>query len=282
MIAGTSYDTAAQTLRAQDRDRYLATLVLPVEARRHITALYAFNAEVAGIRERVSGPQPGEIRLQWWNDALSGEGHGEVRQNPVADALIQTIDTFGLPVGTFQRLLGARRFDLYDDPMPDLETFEGYAGETASTLLQLSAMVLNGGRPVEEGDAAGHLGVAQAMIGHLRALGFVSAQGRIMLPWSILEANGVRETELFRGQDSEGLQAALGQIAELAGDHLDKANSAIAALPSQLKPAFAIIAVLERQLALWRDASATPFAAPRDEPDWRKITRLGWWGLRNR
>src|SRR5690606_19314442 len=150
-----------------------------------------------------------------------------------------------LPAGTFQRLLGARRFDLYDDPMPDLETFEGYAGETASTLFQLSAMILNGGRPVEPGDAAGHLGVAQAMIGHLRALGHVSSQGRIMLPWNILEANGVRETDLFQGQDSEGLQAALGQISELASDHLDKAKAAIAGLPANLRPAFAIMALLE-------------------------------------
>jgi phytoene synthase len=280
--AGHNSDFAARTLRDQDSDRYLATLVLPPQARSHITALYAFNAEVASIRDRVSGPQPGEIRLQWWNDALGGEGHGEVRQNPVADALLDTISAYGLPSGTFQRLLGARRFDLYDDPMPDLETFEGYAGETASTLLQLSAMILNGGQPVEQGDAAGHLGVAQAMIGHLRALGYVSSQGRIMLPWSILEANGVRETELFRGQDSEGLQAALSQIAELAADHLNKAKTAIAELPGNLRPAFAILALLERQLSDWQQTAANPFAPPPDEPDWRKIARVTWWSWRNR
>ena len=208
-MAAESFDFASEALRTSDRDRYIATLVLPAEQRPAITALYAFNADVAAIRERVSGPQPGEIRLQWWNDALTGQGHGAVRQNPLADALLDTIERYDLPVGTFQRLIGARRFDLYDDPMPDLESFEGYAGETASTLFQLSAMVLNGGQPVEQGDAAGHLGVAQAMIGHLRAFGHVSAQGRNMLPWSILEANGVRESEIFAGQESEGLHAAL-------------------------------------------------------------------------
>ena len=277
-----SYDFAAQALREQDRDRYLATLVLPAESRPHITALLAFNADVAAIRARVSGPQPGEIRLQWWNDALTGSGHGEVRQNPLADALLQTIAQYGLPVGTLQRLIGARRFDLYDDPMPDLETFEGYAGETASTLFQLAAMILNQGEPVEQGDAAGHLGVAQAMIGHLRALGHVSSQGRIMLPWSILEANGVRETELFRARDSEGLHAALSQIAELAEAHLQKARPAIAALPAALRPAFAAIAVLEQQLQAWNQRATAPFAPPQDEADWRKIARLTWWTWRNR
>ncbi len=281
-MAGGSHDFAAQSLREHDRDRYLATLVLPAAARPGITALYAFNADIATIRERVSGPQPGEIRLQWWNDALTGNGHGEVRQNPLADVLLDTIAEYGLPVGTLQRLIGARRFDLYDDPMPDLETFEGYAGETASTLFQLAAMILNKGQPVEQGDAAGHLGVAQAMIGHLRAFGHMSSQGRIMLPWSILEANGVQETELFRGQDSEGLHAALSQISELAQAHLDKARPAIAALPSSLRPAFAAISLLETQLAKWQQSGAGAFSPPLDDPDWRKIARLTWWALRNR
>lgn len=281
-MAEESFAFAAQTLRDADRDRYLATLVLPTEARPGITALMAFNADVAGIRERVSGPQPGEIRLQWWNDALTGEGHGAVRQNPIADALLDTIEKYGLPVGTFQRLLGARRFDLYDDPMPDLQSFEGYAGETASTLLQLSAMILNGGEPVEEGDAAGHLGVAQAMIGHIRALGYVSSQGRIMLPWSLLEANGVRESELFAGQDSEGLHAALSQMAELAGEHLAKARTAIAKAPARLRPAYAIYPVLERQLGDWQKSAKSPFAPPRDLADWRKIAAISLWALRQR
>jgi phytoene synthase len=281
-MAGESYDFAAQALRDTDRDRFLATLVLPAEARPAIAALYAFNADISGIRQRVSGPQPGEIRLQWWNDALTGAGHGAVRQNPLADALLQTLDQYGLPVGTLQRLIGARRFDLYDDPMPDLETFEGYAGETASTLFQLAAMILNAGRPVEPGDAAGHLGVAQAMVGHLRAFGHVSAQGRIMLPWSILQANGVREGEIFAGQDSEGLHAALGQIAELARSHLDKARRAIAGLPGPLRPAFAAIVLLEAQLTAWTSGTRGSFAVPRDDSDWRKILHLTWWTLRNR
>lgn len=273
---------AAQALRAGDRDRYLSTLVLDGAHRNGVTALYAFNADVASIRARVSDPAPGEIRLQWWADALDGEGHGAVRQNPVADALLETLATYSLPAGTLLRLIGARRFDLYDDPMPDLETFEGYAGETVSTLYQLAAMILNNGQTVETGDAAGHLGVAHALIGHLRAFGNVSAQGRIMLPWSILAANGVREGEIFSGTESEGLAAALGQIAELAAGHLDKAEAAIAQLPAQLKPAFAPIAVLKAQFALLQRRQTGLFAPAPDDADWRKITRLVWWSLTRR
>ena len=281
-MSADSFAFAAEALRNTDRDRYLTTLVLPADARSHVTAILAFNADLASIRDRVSGPQPGEIRLQWWNDALTGEGHGEVRQNPLADALLDTIARYNIPAGTLQRLLAARGLDIYDDPMPDLESFEGYAGETASTLFQLAAMILNQGQPIEQGDAAGHLGVAQAMIGHLRAFGHVSSQGRIMLPWSILQANGVEETELFQGQDSEGLHAALSQIAELAAGHLGQARKAIASLLPPIRPAFAALPVLERQLSAWKSSLTGPFAPPPEDADWRKIARLVWWAWRNR
>lgn len=281
-MAEASFAHAAEALRKDDRDRYLSTLVLTGAHRDGVTALYAFNADVASIRERVSDPAPGEIRLQWWSDALEGQGHGAVRQNPVADALLDTLARYSIPAGTLLRLIGARRFDLYDDPMPDLPTFEGYAGETVSTLYQLAAMILNEGETIETGDAAGHLGVAHAMIGHLRAFGQVSAQGRIMLPWSILEANGVREGEIFARTESEGLSEALGQIGEMAQGHIEQAEAAIAALPAQLKPAFASVAVLKAQLALLNQRRGGIFAPVPDDADWRKITRLTWWTWRNR
>jgi len=277
-----SFAHAADALRNGDRDRYLATLVLTGAHRDAITALYAFNADIASIRERVSGPVPGEMRLQWWNDALEGHGHGTVRQNPVADALLRTLERYALPTGTLLRLIGARRFDLYDDPMPDLETFEGYAGETVSTLYQLAAMILNDGEIVETGDAAGHLGVAHAMIGHLRAFGLIAGQGRIMLPWSIFAANGVQEGEIFSGTESEGLSEALGQITELAAEHLAKAEAAIAHVPGHLRPAFAPVAVLKAQFGLLQRRSGGLFEPMRDDADWRKITRLTWWTWRNR
>ena len=59
-----------RTLRAADPDRYLSMLYAPQDRRADLLALYAFNAEIAGIRDRVSEPMPGEIRLQWWRDMI--------------------------------------------------------------------------------------------------------------------------------------------------------------------------------------------------------------------
>jgi len=69
------------------------------------------------VREAVSNPMAGEIRLQWWRDALQGEARGDVRANPVAAALEETIRANRLGRQPFVDLIDARVFDLYEDPM---------------------------------------------------------------------------------------------------------------------------------------------------------------------
>src|SRR2546423_10115237 len=73
-------------VRAADRDRFLTTLFAPAEHRPALLALYAFNLEVARVREIVHEPLAGEIRLQWWNDVLEGERRRAGARRPVAAA----------------------------------------------------------------------------------------------------------------------------------------------------------------------------------------------------
>ena len=71
----------------------------PVRAGRpaaHLFALYAFNLEIARVREPVSEPMPGEIRLQWWRDALVGAAAARSAPSGAA-ALRDTIARYGLP-----------------------------------------------------------------------------------------------------------------------------------------------------------------------------------------
>src|SRR5947209_4925488 len=112
-------------VREGDPDRYFATLFAPADKRPFLLALYAFSREVARVRETVSEALPGEIRLQWWRDTLQGEARGDVRANPIAAALEETVVRFRLPRQALVDLIDARTFDLYDDPMPTLADLEG-------------------------------------------------------------------------------------------------------------------------------------------------------------
>jgi phytoene/squalene synthetase len=65
----------------------------------------------------------------------------------------------------FADMIDARIFDLYDDPIETRVSLEGYAGETASALIQLASLVLSPDEAPQSAEAAGHAGVAQAIAG---------------------------------------------------------------------------------------------------------------------
>jgi 15-cis-phytoene synthase len=120
----------AELVRADDRDRFLASLFAPAAHRGALHALYAFNIEVTRVREAAREPLPGEIRLQWWTDVLNGERDGEASANPVAAALLATIAQHQLAADVLCDLIEAHRFDLYDEPMSDIAALETYAKKT--------------------------------------------------------------------------------------------------------------------------------------------------------
>src|SRR5262249_14399446 len=95
-------------VRASDPDRFVATLFAPADRRAYMFALYAFNLEIARIGEIAHEPLAGEIRLQWWRDALTGVSHGETSGHPVASALLGALESCRLPVQPLLNLIEAR------------------------------------------------------------------------------------------------------------------------------------------------------------------------------
>ena len=61
-------------MRRLDPDRYLLAMLAPENTRAALFSIYAFNTEIARIRESVSEALLGHIRLQWWRDALEQTG----------------------------------------------------------------------------------------------------------------------------------------------------------------------------------------------------------------
>lgn len=245
-----------EIVRAGDRDRYLSGLFAPEPARRHLFALHAFNVEVARIRESVSEPGLGEIRLQFWRDALRGDGAG----HPVGQALVEAIAAFALPVAAFDKLLEARRFDLYDDPMPSLNDLEGYAGDTSSSLFQMAAIILSGGRDPGTADVAGHGGVAYALTGLMRAIPFHAARGQIYMPADLLADHGVDGEALLAGRSTPGLASALAELRAVAQRHLAAVRASLSDIDPVVFPAMLPLALVEPQLKAMDRPGYDPFA----------------------
>jgi 15-cis-phytoene synthase len=264
----------AELVRAADRDRFLASLFAPAEHRGALQALYAFNVEVARVREAAREPLPGEIRLQWWTEVIGGARGEEAGANPVAAALLAAIERYGLPPAKLTALIEARRFDLYDDPMARIADLEAYARDTASGLLAMAAQILGGGAAEPAADAAG---IAYAIAGLLRAFPQHAARRQLYVPAEILERHGVAPRHIFAREASDGLRAALTELQELARRHLDAARAPLLALPAAALPAYLPIALVRPTLD--RLAQDDPFA-PGEIAPWRRQWLI-WRAARN-
>jgi phytoene synthase len=264
-------------VRDGDPDRYWATLFAPADKRPHLFALYAFNFEVARVRDSVSEAMLGEIRLQWWRDALQGEARGDVRANPVAAALDETIVAFRLPRQAFVDLIDARVFDLYDDPMPSLNDLEGYCGETSSTLIRLASIILTQG-DAGSPDPAGHAGVAFAITGLLRALPWHARRGQVYLPQDVLARHGVVREDIVSGRGGPGLSRALADLRAVVRRHLAQVRTLRSTIPPAALPAYRPLALVEPYLREMERRGYDPIRSAVELPPWRRIWALwrGW------
>jgi 15-cis-phytoene synthase len=234
----------AELVRKADRDRFLASLFAPAEHRDTLAALYAFNVEVTRVREVAREALPGEIRLQWWTDVLGGERAGEAGANPVAAALLTTIERHRLPADKLNELIAAHRFDLYDEPMATVAEFEAYLAQTSSALIALAAQIFGVGAQA----AAASAGIAYGMTGLIRAFPVHAARRQLYVPVELLERHKVPLHEIYAGRSSAGLNAAMADLRALARRHLAAAPEHVESLPDEALPAFLPVALVRPSL----------------------------------
>jgi phytoene synthase len=244
---GSSADFCAELVRTHDFARYVSTLFMPADQRRALWALYAFNIEISRVREQVSQPLPGEMRLQWWTDMLAGAGHGGVEGNPVAAELLLAIRDWRLPVERLSRLIDEHQFDLYNDPMPTMAALEGYIDDTSSALFSLGARIA-GCVSDEIEHLARHAGLAQGMAQVLAALPLDASRRQSFVPLQLLESNGSDLEQVFAGKQTPKLRAALDQLIGEAQAHLQTALALLATAPPQARPVFLPLALVGRNL----------------------------------
>jgi len=83
-----------------DEERWLSSRYAAETERGALIVLYAFYYELARVRLSVSDQTLGQIRFQWWRDALAELEQGEVRQHDVVLALAGQIERAQLKIST--------------------------------------------------------------------------------------------------------------------------------------------------------------------------------------
>ncbi len=243
----SNFDYCAALVREADRDRFLATLFAPAGHRDALFALFAFNVEIARVRDLAREAMPGEIRLQWWREMLEGARDGEAAANPVAASLLAMLTRYGFVAAPLLELIDAHTFDLYDEPMATVGELELYAIRTQSPLFAMAAGVLGQAGTLPETftlDAS----VAVTIAKILNDLPHHAARRQLYVPGDVLDRHNVDREDIFARQTGDALRAALSEMRELARRHLAAAQANLQSAPPQILPAFLPLALVGPQL----------------------------------
>jgi len=224
-------------VKSVDEDRYLAALFAAPEQRAGLCALYAFNHEIAKVRDVISEPMLGEIRLQWWREAIEEIFlGGSVRQNETVEGLAQIVKIYGLDRGKLDALIDARAFDLYDEPMETWDQLVAYLSATAGGLMSLALQITSPGAPVSE-EYVRACGIAWGSLGLLRALPLHARRRQMFLPQELLAKHDIELETLLAGKAGLQLTALVGEILDRSKTELRKARQLMSTRPVEALPA---------------------------------------------
>jgi phytoene synthase len=170
----------AALVERADPDRFAAAMASPLEARHVLFPLYAFNVEVSRAPWVTQESMIAEMRLQWWRDALEEIGQGgPVRRHEVVTPLGRVLDTES--AGILDRLVAARRWDIYTDPFDDEAHFDSYLDDTAGGVMRVAARALGAVMSDDSDKLLRALGRATGLARFLQAVPKLEAQKRIPL-----------------------------------------------------------------------------------------------------
>lgn len=247
-----SIDACAQLVSRADPDRFRAVMAAPVAAREKLLPLYALNLEVAKAPWVAKEPMIAEMRLQWWRDVVAEPAP---RAHEVAAPLHALIQSASLPLDVIDRMIEARRWDIYKEPFEDQAAFDAYLEDTGAGLMWLSAMALGAGAEHETG---------------VRAFGWAAALANFLCAVPALEDRG-------RFPLVDGRPAAVQHLASRGLIRLNDARKA--KLPKAIRPAF--LAGWQAE-GLLRIAATDPLAVAEDRlhlSEFAKRGKLLWQAL---
>src|SRR5436190_8194650 len=102
---------------------YYSFLFLPPERRRAITALYAFCREVDDVVDECTDAGVAATKLAWWRQEVAKIYHGRP-QHPVARALAEVVQPYGLEESQLQEIIEGMAMDLQYNAYPDFDALK--------------------------------------------------------------------------------------------------------------------------------------------------------------
>jgi len=225
------YARCAEITRRASSNFYYAFMLLPLERRRALYAVYAFCRFVDDIADDESIANPAEL-LARWREELRNVYAGKPTR-PVSRALADNVTRFNISQRYFDEIIEGVEMDLSRRRYDTFAELVLYCRRVASAVGLVCIEIFGYSNPSTRVYAE-KLGLAFQLTNILRDVREDAQRGRIYLPLEDLHRFGVAEADLLGGVYDERFRAMMAFEAKRARDLYDAAE---AALPPEDRPA---------------------------------------------
>jgi phytoene synthase len=204
-----AFRIARSICRRHAKSFYFSSFFLPRDRREAAYAVYAFCRQ---LDDSVDDALPGDAGVDGFLDLLDRiyppDALTEVDRAGIAPALAQTVRQFDIPRPLFVEIAEGCRMDLHIARYATWADLQHYCHRVAGAVGLIMCRILGLTHPPAEQQAA-ELGIAMQLTNILRDIPEDLARGRIYLPQDELTRFGVTESDLTRGQVTEGFCALM-------------------------------------------------------------------------
>lgn len=202
---------------AHEPDRYFAATLAPEAIRYDLIVLAAFAAELANIPTQVREPLAGEIRLQWWRDALAPPGAEAAGGHPVAIAMRATIARHALPGDIIDAVIDSFGDPLHGERPADADAVRAIMAAGEGGLFRLAARICTADDIEDMWQLTRAAGLAYGLSRALLRL-VAGGAARVPIPHSLLTEEQMAQGDL--DGENPRLVAAVEALSDLVRDGL--------------------------------------------------------------
>ncbi|MEO8652095.1 MAG: squalene/phytoene synthase family protein [Hyphomicrobiaceae bacterium] len=253
----------------REPDRYLAATLAPAGRRYDLVVLAAFAAEITRVPGQVREPLAGEIRLQWWRDALIGGSADAAAGHPVAMAMRATIARFELPGLAVEGVIDAQADILHGERPVDEVALRARMSAGEGGLFRLAARICAAAADDDTNNDAPTADLAGLAYGLSRALSRAPTDdtARLLIPHSLAS-----DADLAAGDDASA-RATLGRLALAA--HADVA-ARMRQMSRRQRLAFLPLVMVRPNLRALQRETAKKGPRPGDALPIARLLRIAW------
>lgn len=261
---------------AREPDRYFAATLAPEALRYDLIALAAFAAELDNIPTQVREALAGEIRLQWWRDALAKSDGNAAAGHPVATAMRATIARHALPAEIIEAVIDSHADVLHGERPADEDALRNHMAAGEGGLFRLAARICGA---TESGDMWHITRAAGLAYGISRALLHLPTEGadRLPIPRTLLAGE-----DLVGGPENPQLMAAVAALSGLARAALADVRPQLAKMSRLQRLSFLPLAMVRPNLHALETWSKHRGAEPAEPSQIGRLLRITWAHARGR